>query len=136
MNNQEPSGFRRTTPMKTILLADDEANIRTLVHAIVEDSGFQIVEAADGAEALEVARELKPALAILDWMMPAMTGPEVARALRADPATAGTRIVLLTARRGEQDRTAGRSAGADAYLIKPFSPLELLDIVETLLERN
>lgn len=124
------------TAMRTILVADDEGAIRTLIHAIVEDSGCRIIQASDGVTALEMARAHKPDLVIIDWMMPGMTGVEVTRALRAEPATSNTPVVLLTARHRGEDRAAGTAAGANAYLVKPFSPLELLELVEGLLGRS
>lgn len=123
--------------MQTILLADDEKPLRILVHTTLEGPDFRIVEACDGAEALELARKEKPDLLVLDWMMPSLTGPEVARQLKKNPATAGIPIIMLTAKGQESDRELAIEAGVTAYLVKPFSPLELLDRVkEALLTRN
>jgi DNA-binding response OmpR family regulator len=119
--------------MKTILLADDEANLRTLVHTTLEDPRYRIIEAADGVTALEAARKDIPDLVILDWMMPGMTGIEVAKALRQDAATAHIPIIMLTAKGQEKDKAQGRTFGIDAYLVKPFSPLELLEKVQEIL---
>ena len=119
--------------MKTILLADDEANLRTLVHTTLEDPRYRIIEAADGVTALEAARKDIPDLVILDWMMPGMTGIEVAKALRQDAATAHIPIIMLTAKGQEKDKAQGRTCGIDAYLVKPFSPLELLEKVQEIL---
>lgn len=113
--------------MKTILLADDEANLRMLVHTTLDDPQYRILEAGDGATALNLARQERPDLLVLDWMMPGMTGIEVARALRQDAATAHIPIIMLTAKGQEKDREQGYSLGTHAYLIKPFSPLELLE---------
>ena len=116
--------------MKTILLADDEANLRNLVHTTLEDPAYRILEAIDGSQALAMARQERPDLLILDWMMPGMPGIEVARTLHADPATAHLPIIMLTARGQQVDKNNGLAAGAFAYLVKPFSPLELLDKVQ------
>jgi two-component system, OmpR family, phosphate regulon response regulator PhoB len=116
--------------MKTILLADDEANLRILVRTTLEDPDYRILEAADGTSALELARQQHPDLLVLDWMMPGINGIEVAKALRQDPATAHIPIIMLTARGQETDKTQGHSLGTCAYLVKPFSPLELLQKVQ------
>jgi DNA-binding response OmpR family regulator len=112
--------------MKTILLADDEANLRTLVRTTLDESDYYILEAADGTAALDLARQQCPDL---DWMMPGLNGLDVARALREDPATAHIPIIMLTARGQESDKAQGHSLGTYAYLVKPFSPLELLQKV-------
>jgi two-component system phosphate regulon response regulator PhoB len=119
-----------TDELKTILLADDEAHLRRLVRTTLEDLDYVILEAEDGAAALRLARERRPDLLILDWMMPGLSGLEVAEAARRDPRTAGRPIILLTARSQVRDLERGRAAGVFAYLTKPFSPLELLREVE------
>ena len=91
------------------------------------------LEAADGALAYELAQKHRPDLIVLDWMMPGMTGIDLARQLRADPATRDTPIILLTARGQERDRQQGLEAGVHTYLVKPFSPLEFLETVERIL---
>lgn len=118
---------------KRILIADDEPNLRVLVQATLEDPEFEIVEAADGPEALRLARERAPDLLLLDWMMPGMSGIEVTRALRADAATRDVSIILLTARGQEEDRRQARDLQVSAHLVKPFSPLELLKRVHEIL---
>jgi two-component system phosphate regulon response regulator PhoB len=119
--------------MKRILLADDEANLRMLVHTTLDDPEYQILEAEDGATALTLARQERPDLLVLDWMMPGMAGIEVARALRNDAQTANIPIIMLTAKGQEKDKEQGRALGASAYLVKPFSPLELLEKVQEIL---
>lgn len=120
--------------MKTILLADDEAPLRTLVHTTLDDPAYRILEAADGLAALDLARREHPDLLILDWMMPGLSGIEVARTLRQDPTTQDIPIILLTARSQQADVAQGHAVGVYAYLIKPFSPLELLEKVEEVLQ--
>lgn len=119
--------------MKTILLADDEANLRILVRTTLDDAEYCILEAADGTTALELARQERPDLLVLDWMMPGVNGFDVARALRQDPTTAHIPIIMLTAKGQETDKERGRSLGTSAYLVKPFSPLELLQKVQEIL---
>jgi len=118
--------------MTTILIVDDEPPILDLVRFTLEDADVRVEEASDGAEALVLARRLKPDLILLDVHMPKLGGLEVCRQLRADVAFAATRIVMLTAAGQEADRARGREAGADEYLTKPFSPLALLALVEAL----
>jgi two-component system, OmpR family, phosphate regulon response regulator PhoB len=118
--------------MKTILLADDEAYLRMLVRTTVRDPAYRMVEAADGPAALALARQERPDMVVLDWMMPGLSGIEVATALRQDPTTASIPI-MLTAKGQAADQARGQAAGVDAYLIKPFSPLELLETVQAVL---
>ena len=116
-----------------LLIADDDEDILTLVRLRLSRSGFEIVVARDGEEALRLARERIPDLAVLDWMMPKVSGLDVLRAIRADEATAGIPVVLLTARASEADVQQGLDAGADDYIAKPFSPQELASRVQGIL---
>jgi DNA-binding response OmpR family regulator len=116
-----------------VLVADDDPDILVLVRVQLERAGFDVVVAADGEEALQVARDRSPRLAIVDGSMPAIDGFDVVRTLRADPATAGIRLVLLTARAQEHDVVRGFEAGADAYVKKPFGGAELVARVSELL---
>jgi len=118
--------------LKAILFAEDEPNLRLLVTSTLEDPRYELVTCSDGAEALKRARERRPDMLVLDWMMPGLTGIDVVRALRADPGFADVPVVLLTARSQDGDRAEARAAGVTHYLTKPFSPLELLDLVEQL----
>ncbi len=118
--------------MKTILLADDDPNLRALARLTLNDPEYQIVEAADGKEALELARTLHPDLLVLDWMMPGMNGIEVARVLQSDPQTARIPIIMLTARARPEDKQRGRAVGVQSYLVKPFSPLALREQINRL----
>ncbi|MGH2688476.1 MAG: response regulator, partial [Actinomycetota bacterium] len=108
----------------------DEDGIRSLVRMTLESDAYEILEASDGAEALQLAREHRPDLLLLDVMMPGLTGLEVCRTLKSDPATAGITIVMLTARAQDSDREAGQEAGAESYFTKPFSPVALLRKVD------
>ena len=120
----------------TIVVAEDDDDIRTLVEFRLRSAGYRPVTTSDGAEALTLIRDHRPALAILDVMMPHMTGVEITRALRADEATSGIPVILLTARVQEADETAGFDAGADDYIRKPFSPNALISRVQAILGRR
>jgi len=119
---------------KKILIADDEEPLRLLVRATLEDESgekrYEIIEATDGYETLEVARRERPELILLDIQMPGLNGLEVCKILKNDPATSKLMIVMLTARGQPSDRERGLAAGADEYFAKPFSPLELLQLVD------
>jgi two-component system, OmpR family, phosphate regulon response regulator PhoB len=119
--------------MMTLLIADDEPAILDLVRFTLEDPQVRIVEASDGATALELARQLGPDVALLDVKMPRLSGLDVCRRLRELPECAHTRVVLLTAAAQAEDRRRGLAAGADHYLTKPFSPLALLTLVRSLM---
>jgi two-component system phosphate regulon response regulator PhoB len=118
-----------------VLVADDDADIRDLVAFKLEQSGLEVIAVEDGQAALEQARAHRPTLAVLDVSMPGLSGIDVCRMLRADPATAGMLIIMLTARVQEQDVEGGFSAGADDYVTKPFSPRELVSRIQALLSR-
>ena len=116
-----------------VLIADDDADILSLVKAVLERSGHEVVAASDGAEALASVRARKPDLVVLDIAMPEVDGLEVLRRLRADPTTSELPVVLLSARAQEADVERGFAIGASAYLKKPFSPRELSGHVAKLL---
>lgn len=120
----------------TVVVADDDADIRDLVTFKLGSAGYTVVPAADGDEALRLITEHRPELAVLDVMMPGQSGLDVLRSIRADEALAGTRVILLTARARDVDVDAGFSTGADDYLTKPFSPRELVHRVTTLIGRG
>ena len=124
-------------PAVRVLVADDEDDIRALVALAVRKAGCTVVASvADGAAALDSARTELPDLAVLDVSMPGATGLEVCAALRADPVTAGIRILLLSAGASLEDVAAGLAAGADAYLAKPFQVSGLVHQVRTLTARQ
>jgi two-component system phosphate regulon response regulator PhoB len=118
--------------MPTILVVDDEPNIIELVRVTLEDDRVRIVVAADGQEALAVAHLERPDLILLDVNLPDFSGLEVCRRLRAEARTRDTKIVMLTAAAQRDDVERGRVAGADEYLTKPFSPVRLLTLVDSL----
>jgi two-component system alkaline phosphatase synthesis response regulator PhoP len=109
----------------TVLICDDEYHILESVSYIVRNAGFEAISATDGAEALRLARLERPKVMILDVMMPRLTGFEVCRKLKGDPATRDIHLILLTARGQEKDEQQGRDCGADEYMTKPFSPRRL-----------
>ena len=120
--------------MKSVLIADDESSIRLLVRATIESDAYSIAEASNGDQAWRLIKELRPDLVLLDVLMPGLSGLEVTRAVREDPSLAGTTVILLTANVSQADVEAGLAAGAALYLTKPFSPLELLTVLEKALD--
>src|SRR5687767_10425613 len=119
-----------------ILVVDDEPDIIALVAYHLARSGYRVSTAATGTEALQAARDEQPALIVLDLMLPELSGFEVLERLRADKVLADTPVLMLTARREEPDRVQGLSLGADDYLVKPFSPQELVLRVRNILRRT
>jgi DNA-binding response OmpR family regulator len=117
-----------------ILVADDDDDILLLVTTRLRRDGHEVVQASRGDDALELARETKPALAVLDVGMPGLDGLEVLAAIRAEESLAATKVLLLTAKAQESDVRRGYDAGADAYVKKPFSPAELSERVRSLLD--
>src|SRR5438309_8055353 len=116
-----------------ILIIEDEANIVQLIRLYLEQAGFTVLAASDGAAGLELHAREHPDLVILDLMLPALDGMEVCRRIRA---WASTPILMLTARHGEEDRITGLESGADDYLVKPFSPREVVSRVKAILRRS
>ena len=119
-----------------VLIVDDEQAIVDLVRHHLEKEGFQCLEAYDGETALRLAREHKPDLLILDLMLPGIDGLEICRLLRRDPSTAQVAIIMLTAKAEEVDRIVGLEMGADDYIVKPFSPRELVARVKAVFRRG
>jgi two-component system, OmpR family, phosphate regulon response regulator PhoB len=108
--------------------------MRLLVHATIESDEYSVVEAVDGEDAWAMIQQHRPSLVLLDVQMPGRTGLDVLRLIKSDPSLLGTRVILLTSKAQEGDVEAGLIAGADFYLTKPFSPLDLLTRVEEALE--
>jgi two-component system phosphate regulon response regulator PhoB len=125
MNNKAP----------LILVVEDENALVTLLRYNLEREGFQVIEAGDGEEALLLAREQRPDLILLDWMLPLLSGIEVCRQLRRLPETRSVPIIMLTARGEEGDKLRGLDSGADDYVTKPFSPSELIARVRAVIRR-
>ncbi len=117
-----------------ILVADDDDDILLLVTTRLKRDGFDVVSASSGDQALALARERRPTLAVLDIGMPGLDGLEVLEAIRADDELRGTLVLLLTAKAQESDVRRGYDSGADAYVKKPFSPAELSARVRALLD--
>jgi len=125
----------RERERRKILVVEDEKDIRDLVRYNLEQDGFTVVEADNGDRVLELVREERPGLVVLDLMLPGTSGLDICRALRLDPATADLPVVVLTAKAAEMDRIVGLEMGADDYVTKPFSPRELTARVRAVLRR-
>ena len=123
-------------PRRTVLIVDDERDLRTLLDFNLRQAGFETAHAATGAEALARARALKPHVIVLDLNLPDVSGTDVCRLLKSDPATQSIPILMLTARGGETDRIHGLELGADDYVGKPFSVREVVLRVEAVARRH
>lgn len=117
-------------------MVDDEADIRELIAFALQRAGMRVQQAADAREALESISKLRPDIILMDWMMPGISGMELTRRLRREPYTEEIPIIMLTARVSEDDRVIGLEGGADDYVIKPFSPRELLARIRAVLRRS
>lgn len=126
---------RRAAMNPKILIVEDEAALVTLLRYNLEREGFAVSEAADGEEALLRIKEERPDLVVLDWMLPLLSGIEVCRRVRRAPETRGLPVIMLTARGEEGDKVRGLQGGADDYMTKPFSPVELIARIRALLRR-
>jgi len=120
----------------TILIVEDEPAIQELLSATLTRAGHQVIRADDGESAQRLLREALPDLVLLDWMLPGMSGMDIARRLRAEERTRAIPIIMLTARGEEQDKVAGLEVGADDYVTKPFSPRELVARIKAVLRRR
>jgi len=120
----------RMSDYKTIMLADDELDIRTVLRILLESSAIHILEVSNGTDALELARQSPPDLIVLDWMMPGLDGLEVLQALRREPETAAIPIIMLSSRDQPEDIQLALDLDVTAYVAKPFNPTELLAAVE------
>lgn len=130
MTMQQPA----TGQKKRILVVDDERHIVRLVQVNLERQGYEVVTAYDGVECLEKAKADKPDLIVLDIMMPRMDGFEALQRLKTDSETNHIPVIMLTARAQDRDVLQGYQYGADLYLTKPFSPLELISLVKRIFE--
>jgi CheY-like chemotaxis protein len=120
--------------MQRVLIVEDQPDIRKLIRMTLEFEAYEIIEAPDGEQGLRLAIELLPDLMLLDVMMPGeMDGLQVCHRIKSDPALSSIKVVLLTARGQARDLDAGHNVGADEYLVKPFSPLQLIDTIERLM---
>ena len=123
-------------PSRSILIVDDEAAIREVIAAALEMAGYRTIEAANAQDAHSLVVDQKPDLILLDWMMPNVSGIELARRLKRDPLTAEIPIIMLTAKGEEDHKITGLEAGADDYITKPFSPRELVARLKAVLRRS
>jgi DNA-binding response OmpR family regulator len=119
--------------MKKVLIVEDQADVREVIRITLEMEDFAIHEAPDGIAGFSQATKLRPDLMLLDVMMPGMDGLQLCQKIKSDPTLKRTKVVMLSARTQAHDRKAASAAGADHYLAKPFSPLELLDTVNRIL---
>ena len=119
--------------MKKLLIVDDEDGVRALVRMTLDNGVYQIIEASEGLEALDLAKEHLPDLVLLDVMLPDVSGMDVCRKIKDDPDLASTTVVMLTARAQTSDVGDAEEAGADCYFTKPFSPIALTRKVESIL---
>ncbi|MCX7147986.1 MAG: response regulator [Rhodocyclales bacterium] len=122
--------------MTRILAVEDEASIQELLKITLATAGFDVEIAGSAEDALRSINLVLPEVVLIDWMLPGMSGLQLARQLRADQRTASLPLIMLTARGGEADRVAGLETGADDYVTKPFSPRELIARIRALLRRR
>ena len=119
----------------SVLIVEDEVAIVTLLRYNLEREGFRVFSTGDGEEAVGMVRECRPDIIVLDWMLPSMSGIDICKQLRWSPETKGIPIIMLSARGEESDRIKGLDAGADDYLVKPFSPAELIARIRAVFRR-
>lgn len=122
--------------MAKILIVEDEADIQELIAYNLERAGHAALRATSAEQALELVREALPDLVIIDWMLPGMSGIELARSFKANKRTESVPLIMVTARSAEQDKLTGLEIGADDYMTKPFSPRELIARVKAVLRRR
>jgi DNA-binding response OmpR family regulator len=123
-------------PNQKILIADDNENIRDALTYLLEDEGYELVLAVDGPDTIRKVREIKPDILFLDIMMPEINGYDVCRTIKNDPDMKGIYVIMLTAKGQVAEQERGREVGADEYIVKPFSPMEILAKVKQILERK
>jgi DNA-binding response OmpR family regulator len=120
---------------KKILIADDNENIREALTYLLEDEGYSLTLAKDGFDALNKVRSVRPDILFLDIMMPELSGYEVCRIIKNDPELSNIYVIMLTAKGQVSEQERGKEVGADEYIVKPFSPMEILSKIKILLER-
>ena len=123
-------GARERMNGTEILVVEDEPAIQELIAVNLEHAGHRVQRAYSAAEAENIIRDVRPDLILLDWMLPDLTGTALARKLRADPRFQATPILILTTESGDLMKQAGRAAGATGWLVKPFDPVRLLEVVK------
>ena len=119
----------------SVLIVEDEVAIVTLLRYNLEREGFRVYSTGDGEEAVTMVKEYKPDVIVLDWMLPSMSGIDICKQLRWNTDTKGIPIIMLSARGEESDRIRGLDAGADDYIVKPFSPAELVARIRAIFRR-
>jgi DNA-binding response OmpR family regulator len=120
---------------RKILIADDNENIREALTYLLEDEGYKLALARDGADTLKKVREFLPDILFLDIMMPEMNGYEVCRAIKNDPKLRNIYVIMLTAKGQVAEQERGKEVGADEYIVKPFSPMEILSKIKNILDK-
>jgi DNA-binding response OmpR family regulator len=120
---------------KKILIADDNENIREALTYLLEDEGYQLWLAKDGAETIEKVREFRPDILFLDIMMPEINGYDVCQVIKSDPVLKNTYVIMLTAKGQVAEQERGKEVGADEYVVKPFSPMEILTKIKNILDK-
>jgi two-component system, OmpR family, alkaline phosphatase synthesis response regulator PhoP len=120
---------------RKILIADDNENIREALTYLLEDEGYKLALARDGADTLKKVREFLPDILFLDIMMPEMNGYEVCRAIKNDPKLKDIYVIMLTAKGQVAEQERGKEVGADEYIVKPFSPMEILSKIKNILDK-
>ena len=120
---------------KKILIADDNENIREALTYLLEDEGYKLSLAKDGAETLRKVKEFRPDILFLDIMMPEINGYDVCRTIKTDPSLKNTYVIMLTAKGQVAELERGKEVGADEYIVKPFSPMEILTKIKNILAK-
>ena len=120
---------------KKILIADDNENIRDALTYLLEDEGYQLWLAKDGAETIQKVKEFRPDILFLDIMMPEVNGYDVCRTIKSDPALKDTYVIMLTAKGQIAEQERGKEVGADEYIVKPFSPMEILTKIKNIFDK-
>jgi len=124
-----------TMEQKKILIADDNENIRDALTYLLEDEGYQLWLAKDGAETIQKVKEFRPDILFLDIMMPEVNGYDVCRTIKSDPALKDTYVIMLTAKGQIAEQERGKEVGADEYIVKPFSPMEILTKIKNIFDK-